>query len=189
MTLGRLAGGSGPAGIALNDLPVDGYMTKDTNAPVALTLRPVLEDRAAAPADFIPTPRALTASLPRPESHRPKTRVELFHGHGRSDRQQHRADAHGRGQSDLFEELVQSLQDLRDDIQASARGAVAYLRSVDVEVRRRGTILAPQSGFGRGGGAGRLDQCAPRGRARRAGRGPGLAASPRGRPPHARGDP
>ncbi|MGA9582584.1 MAG: hypothetical protein WBR13_11525 [Allosphingosinicella sp.] len=126
VTLGRLAGGSGPAGIALSDLPVPGYKAKDVKVTAAPTLGQLLEDRGRGDKDRLYTD-VEEAPAEKHESSYFTATVEAIDN---SIALMRLVEA----RVTLFEELVQSLQDLRDDIQASARGAVAYLRSVDVEV-------------------------------------------------------
>ncbi len=126
VTLGRLAGGSGPAGIALGDLPVPGYKAKDINVAAAPTLGQLLEDRGRNISNRLYTD-AEEAPAEKHESSYFTATVEAIDN---SVALMRLVEA----RVTLFEELVQSLQDLRDDIQASARRAVAYLRSVDVEV-------------------------------------------------------
>lgn len=126
VTLGRLAGGSGPAGIALSDLPVPGYRAKDLGVKTAPTLGQLLEDRTRDDDDrrFTDVEEAPTD---KHESTYFQATVEAIDN---SIALMRLVEA----RVTLFEELVQSLQDLRDDIQRSAQGAAAYLRSVDVEV-------------------------------------------------------
>lgn len=126
VTLGRLAGGSGPAGIALSDLPVPGYKAKDANVTAAPTLGQLLEDRG----------RAINSRLYTDVEEAPKEKHESSYFTATVEAIDNSIALMRlvEARVTLFEELVQSLQDLRDEIQASARNAVAYLRSVDVEV-------------------------------------------------------
>jgi hypothetical protein len=135
VTLGRLATGSGPAGIPLIDLPVFGYMGKDSKVAVALTLGQLLEDRARGGNALYTHAEGLNglyaqAGEPAPEKHESSYFTATVEAIDNGIALMRMVEA----RVTLFEELVQSLQDLRDDIQASARAAVAYLRSVDVEV-------------------------------------------------------
>lgn len=123
VTLSRLVSGAGPAGIALGDLPVPGYKATDPNAP-GPTLAQLLEDRGREDRRF------LDADEPPAEKHESSYFTATVETIDNSIALMRLVEA----RVTLFEELVQSLQDLRDDIQRSAQGAVAYLRSVDVEV-------------------------------------------------------
>jgi len=125
VTLSRLAGGAGPAGIALGDLPVPGYRAKDAGLP-GPTLAQLLEDRAKSVNDRM----FLDADEPPADKHESSYFTATVEVIDNSIALMRLVEA----RVTLFEELVQSLQDLRDDIQASAQAAVAYLRSIDVEV-------------------------------------------------------
>ncbi|HET9638541.1 MAG TPA: hypothetical protein VFP12_04970 [Allosphingosinicella sp.] len=123
VTLGRLVSGAGPAGIALGDLPAPGYKAKDAGIANP-TLAQLLEDRGRG------DPRYVDADEPPAEKHESSYFTATVQAIDNSIALMRLVEA----RVTLFEELVQSLQDLRDDIQRSAQGAVAYLRSVDVEV-------------------------------------------------------
>jgi hypothetical protein len=126
VTLSRLSSGSGPAGIALGDLPVPGYKSKDPNSAAVPTLAQLLEDRGRGANDRL----WVDADEPPAEKHESSYFTATVQAIDNSIALMRLVEA----RVALFEELVQSLQDLRDEIQASARAAVAYLRSVDVEV-------------------------------------------------------
>lgn len=137
VTLSRLAGGTGPAGIALSDLPVPGYRAKDTKITVAPTLGQLLDDQGRRVEDRLYTHVESTFERPlvagkeeAADKHESSFFTATVEAIDNSIALMRLVEA----RVTLFEELVQSLQDLRDEIQASARGAVAYLRSVDVEV-------------------------------------------------------
>ena len=123
VTLSRLVSGAGPAGIALGDLPVPGYRAIDPNA-AGPTLAQLLEDRGRSDRRF------MDADEPPAEKHESSYFTATVEAIDNSIALMRLVEA----RVTLFEELVQSLQDLRDDIQRSAQSAVAYLRSVDVEV-------------------------------------------------------
>jgi hypothetical protein len=125
VTLARLVGGAGPAGIALGDLPVPGYRNKDAGLP-GPTLGELLDDRGRSANDR----RFMDADEPPAEKHESSYFTATVQTIDNSIALMRLVEA----RVTLFEELVQSLQDLRDDIQRSVQDAVAYLRSVDVEV-------------------------------------------------------
>jgi hypothetical protein len=127
-TLSRLTSGPKPTGIALSDLPVPGFAAKEgvTPPPPPPTLALVLEDR--------PLPSDRRRYIDEDSLPADKDEAAYFTATVKAIDNSVAMMRLVEARVTLFEELGQSLHDLREEIEQHVRTVASYLRSVGVEV-------------------------------------------------------